>query len=176
MRKAIEVLVGSMVVYAAMAACSGGSHPGTTGRGRGAAGETVASTSGAPPTSGGGAPSAESGAATTAGGLLDPVPTAGAQEGGNGSGGAGPIFGYRRVTVPCDSDLKDINSEPIPVAILNIDPPSLTVAATTLHLSDSDRVPGWYGNRGFAYVEPNGSKVAVECFNSAPVIFFVPQF
>lgn len=165
-----------MLVYAAMAACSGGgaktSGAGQAGHADAQGGDAMVAVAGAP-NSASGAPSASE---AGSGGLLDPVPHAGAQEGGGGP--VGPVFGYREQDADCDTVL-NLGLTDYPIAILDLDPPSLAVAAATIPIVHAmPTLPdGWLHRDVGGFVKPDGSQVAARCTSKQDsVTFLVPLF
>lgn len=170
MRRALEWLGGSVLVYALMAACSGGAKTAATSTPDGAAGEMVAGVGGAP-NAAGGAPGATAEAGS--GGLLDPVPDAGAQEAGAGPGPNGPALSYIKSVVDCESTIMVAGTD-YPAATLTIEPASLLVASATISVSEGN-IEGWF-QAGNALVKPNGSEVGVLCNpGQETATFFVPN-
>lgn len=181
MRKAVEIWFGSVVVYVAMAACAGGGHVAERDKPQAGAGEPAVAAGGVPDVTASGAPGREAGAPPVgAGGLLDPVTNAGAQEGGaTGAAPAGAALTYTKHVVDCSSLIK-ITGTNWPAAVLDIEPPSPIVAATTVHVmtAQPDTFPGGWTQAGpGGLIQPDGSQVGVQCVKATDsVVFYVPSF
>lgn len=170
MRRALEWLGGSFLVYLALAACSGAVAVGTASTPNGDAGAPASS---GHANSGGGEVDAPldmaAGKASGSGGLLDPVPTAMAAAGA-GMGGASPV-GPAQVTMtaPCDKQLK-IGTSNQPVAIFDFPGEttgSLSRAKAILLFAGADisAAEGFIGRVQDFYVKDG--QIAVWCTNAS---------
>jgi hypothetical protein len=182
MRKALEWLGGSVLVYVLMAACAGA--PGATADRRspdtsaegGADGAVAAGGVPNVPTTGGEPSPGEAGL----GGVLDPVPPAmAAGTGGGGapgSGGGGATYTER--SVECTGQLLS-NGTKFPAAIVELDPPSLLRAAQVLAVTKStigDADGPWMVAGSGTVASPDGSKVGYICAKATDTVtVFVPN-
>jgi hypothetical protein len=168
MRRALEWLGGSCLVYAALAACSGGGGAIAPGP------DTGMIASSGQPSSGGVAAGGKEGVSAGSGGLLDPVPPAMAAGGGGSSAGPAPIT-YASKVVACSSKIK-VGATDFPAASLAIDPPSVPAAIATMHtVPYPSAADGWLQGSPGGLVTPDGSQVAVICTSASEMVtFYVP--
>lgn len=76
--------------------------------------------------------------------------------------------------VPCSSMIQ-VGATNYPAAIMNIDPPSMIAAATTIVVATVSTVPGWQEAAAGGYVKPDGSQVGAICAKAdMSVQFLVP--
>lgn len=174
MRKSLEIFVGSVAVYVAMAACSGGAKVASVGPagdpGEASGGSAVAAEGGAPGKPSGG----DGGLMAAVGGLLDPVSGARAQEGGGPGVQPGGVT-YTKREVVCDQLIK-VSGTNYPAAIVDIDPPSLLTAARTIAIAAPSTIPGWLQAGTGGFIKPDGSQTGTTCANKTDMVtFYVPE-
>lgn len=175
MRRALEWLGGSVLVYALVAACSGA--PGATRQSTAGAGE--ASDPGVVADGGEKAAAASGGTASAVaglGGMLDPVPPAMAAGGSGGNPAApAPVVTYTKRAVSCSAKIK-VSTTEFPAATLDIEPPSVTTAINVLHtLPYAAADGGWLQGSPGALLQPDGSQVAVICPAATDTVtFYIP--
>lgn len=169
MGKALEWLGGSVLVYAVVAACSGGadrSEPIALDVDSGAG-------TGGMMGSGGTGPERDSGLGDVVADALDamvnPVPDADAQ--------TPPNTTYEAQAVNCGGTIRMSGSD-WPAAILNISPPSMVRALSVKSVAPNAAVEGGWlqASGGGGFVKPDGSQLGLICASEEDVItFYVPS-
>lgn len=169
MRRALEWLGGSVLVYALTAACAGGAgSPSSTTRAEAGAEQTPSETmaaGGVPnkPSSSAGADSTD---AAGLGGILDPVPPAMAAGGAPSEPGTPALT---TVKLPCDAQIK-VGASNQPAAIFELSDKGIgelsrAAAVVTFAGSDVLAAEGFTGRTQFTYVRAGA--VGVVCGNAS---------